>query len=151
MDKHLPPISIEDFAAYLDGNLSIQDTNRISDLAQEDESIKRLFDANSLIDKTLSSYSEKDLELPPEIESLSFELPNLHDDLHRFVALSPEPNQYMGLAGAACANTDFYIDNIDNSLADLPITADPEVGIKLTHEDGSVIDSELTSDTPDDY
>lgn len=150
MDKQLLPISVEEFAAYLDGNLSMQEANRITDLAQEDESFKRLLDANDVIDKTLSSYSGKDLELPQEIESLSFELPSLHDDNHHFVALSLEPNLFTGLAATACADTDFNIDDIDKNLGDLQ-TTDSEVGIQPTHEDGSMIDPELTSNTPEDY
>ena len=151
MDKHLPPISIEDFAAYLDGNLSMQEANRITDLAQEDESIKRLLDANDVINKTLSSYSGKDLELPQEIESLSFELPNLHDDNLRFVGLSPESASYIDFAAAACADTDFNIDDIDNNIVDLRKATEPEDDILLTHEDGNIIDPDLTSNNIEDY
>lgn len=79
MDKHLPPISIEQFAAYLDGNLPEAEMQQISKLAAQDENLGRLLEASSLVDDTLLSYEKQGLELPDEIASMDFELPDINN------------------------------------------------------------------------
>lgn len=79
MDKHLPPISIEQFAAYLDGNLPEAEMQQISKLAAHDENLGRLLEASSLVDDTLLSYEKQGLELPDEIASMEFELPDINN------------------------------------------------------------------------
>ena len=79
MDKHLPPVSIEQFAAYLDGNLPEAEMQQISKLATQDENLGRLLDASSQIEDTLLSYEKQGLELPDEIANMDFELPDINN------------------------------------------------------------------------
>ncbi len=80
MDKlFLPPISVEQFAAYLDGNLSKDEMLRFADLASNNEDIAHLLDANSAVNETLLSYDNMDNLLPEEISNMDFELPDLEN------------------------------------------------------------------------
>ena len=67
MDKtFLSSISVEKFAAFLDGNLPQEDMDAISQLAEHDDSLHQLLNASSIIDNTIACYTEADLQLPPD-------------------------------------------------------------------------------------
>lgn len=76
MLKHSLP-SIEQFAAYLDGNLSQSEMQQFSNLAEHDGVLHQLLDASTLVDDTISHFTDTDLQLPPEIAAQYFELPNI--------------------------------------------------------------------------
>ena len=82
MSKHSLP-SIEQFAAYLDGNLPQSEMQQFSQLAEHDNTLHQLLDASSLVDSTLAGFSDSDLQLPPEIVGSDFELPGI-DDFENF-------------------------------------------------------------------
>ena len=148
MDKYLPPISIEKFAAYLDGNLSQDEIENVSSLANEDDSIKELLKANNIIEDTLSSYKDKDLKLPDEIESMSFEIPKIQSNTHSFISLSPESFSYSDVA--ACAADDFGFGDSEDLLGDMPISTESDGSIHLSHDDGNIIDTDTTPNITED-
>ncbi len=74
MHKHSLP-SIEEFAAYLDGNLPQSEMEHLSQLAEQDDVLHQLIDASSAIDDAIACYSDTDKQLPPEISGSSFEIP----------------------------------------------------------------------------
>lgn len=76
MFKHSLP-SIEQLAAYLDGNLSQNEMQQLSQLAEHNNMLHQLIDANSMVEDTLASYNDADLELPEEILKQDFEIPDL--------------------------------------------------------------------------
>lgn len=81
MDKNLiPPISVEKFAAYLDGNLDEQEMQQVSRLAENDVFLHQMLDASSEIDDTLITIEEQDLPIPSEISGMNFELPDIEDN-----------------------------------------------------------------------
>lgn len=78
MDRHSLP-SIEKFAAFLDGNLSQNEMQQFSQLADYDDALHELLDASSIVDETIAGFTDADLQLPPEIAGSDFELPEIED------------------------------------------------------------------------
>ena len=76
MFKHSLP-SIEQFAAYLDGNLSQSEMQQFSQMAEHDGVLHQLLDASSAVDDTIAGYTDADLQLPNEIVGSDFELPDV--------------------------------------------------------------------------
>lgn len=84
--------SIEKFAAFIDGNLSQDEMQQFSQLAEHDSTLHQLLDASTVVDNTISGFCEIDLQLPQEIISSDFELPTIPtEDITPLIALSPEP------------------------------------------------------------
>lgn len=69
--------SIEQIAAFLDGNLSEKDMQQFSLLAEHDSTLRQLLDASSEVDEAMTNFTDVDLQLPTDIAGSSFELPEL--------------------------------------------------------------------------
>lgn len=76
-DKSILPISVEKFAAYLDGNLPENEMQQISQLAQDNEALNQLLGASSKIDDSILSLDEHDLQPTEDIMESNFELPEI--------------------------------------------------------------------------
>ena len=72
-NKIMSSLSIEDFAAYLDGNLSPETMQDI--VGQSD--FQELLEANSAIDQSYASIIESGFEVPDEINSSDFQIPSI--------------------------------------------------------------------------
>lgn len=93
MDNHFnPSVSIEKFAAYLDGNLPEDEMQRISSLIENDNVLKSILDVSEQIDASLEEYSSNGLQIPEYIINLDFELPDTNDT---FVPLDTAPTDGM--------------------------------------------------------
>ena len=91
MLSHTLP-SIEEFAAFLDGNLSQNEMQQFSEIAVDNDALRQLLDANSVINETLNNMTEADLQLPSDLAETDFDLPTiLPGEVSALVALSPEP------------------------------------------------------------
>ena len=101
MNKHLPPVSIEQLAAYLDGNLTQSEMQQFAELASRNKDLKHILDASDAVEETLSSYSVIDMKLPDEIAKMNFELPTISETLQPLVTLSQEPFQLEHIAAAS--------------------------------------------------
>ena len=73
------PVSIEEFAAYMDGNLSEDEMQRISSVIENDETMQDVMDSMEKSELTLSEYTPDDLQLPEEITGGGFEMPEIAD------------------------------------------------------------------------
>lgn len=71
------PVSIEEFAAYLDGNLSDKEMERISSVVENDEVMQDVMDEMELSELTLAEYGQEDLQLPEEIAHEKFYVPEI--------------------------------------------------------------------------
>lgn len=101
MDRHSLP-SIEEFAAFLDGNLSQREMEQILQLAEQDNVLHQLIDASSAIDDTIECYRGADKQLPPEISGSSFEIPPIPSiGLSNVDILTPESIEKTFVAGSA--------------------------------------------------
>ena len=76
MFKHSLP-SIEQFAAYLDGNLPQSEMQQFSQLAGHDSVLNQLLDASDMVDDAIAGFADVDLQLPLEISGSDFEIPDV--------------------------------------------------------------------------
>lgn len=113
MDKHFnPSISIEKFAAFLDGNLPQDEMQNISSTIEHDEDLKAILDTSYMIDTTLENDISDDVQIPDEIANLEFNLPNLTDNSADFNMFHIDDTPDVSM----CANDYFYSDTNDVSL-----------------------------------
>ena len=152
MLKHSFP-SIEQFAAYLDGNLSQSEMQQFSQLAEHDSVLHQLLDASSVVDNTLAGFTDSDLQLPPEIVGSDFELPTIPaEGISPLVTLSPEPMDDILVAAAACADED--ISMFSDVIPDDHSTIGGELHDDPSHlipgDDGFSSNEDLSGSLPDD-
>lgn len=104
MLNHTLP-SIEEFAAFLDGNLSQNEMHQFSQFAEQDETLHQLLDANSVVDDTLNGFTDAELQLSSDLLGVDFELPTIpSEEVSTLVSLSPEPVDDMLVT--ACSDND---------------------------------------------
>lgn len=70
------PVSVEEFAAFLDGNLSQEDTERMELLIDSNKMLKGIYDINSSAEETFLTINENEETIPDEIENMSFDIPD---------------------------------------------------------------------------
>ena len=93
------PVSIEEFAAYIDGNLSDDEMQRVSSVIDNDEKMQGVMDSMEQSELTLAEYGQEDMQLPEEVYGESFPIPitkekvqdNIHnlDHLYKVAAFAP--------------------------------------------------------------
>lgn len=82
MSKKLPNISIEKFAAYLDNNLPENEMAMLDNVINTDEAMSSIISLNNQID----NYSiENATELPTEILTNSYEIPNIDSETNEAI------------------------------------------------------------------
>lgn len=72
-------VSIEKFAAYLDENLSLEDTQDMAQLIMNDSSLSELLAVNTAIDNQMQQMVENGFILPDKLANLDFDYPQLDD------------------------------------------------------------------------
>lgn len=105
-------ISVEKFAAFLDGNLLPDEMHQITSLVEKDGMMHEIYNASNLATETLSNYSEDELALPDEIVSDNYIIPSFEID-HQQLSFDN------GYDVAACACADLPI--LDTSFDETPI------------------------------
>lgn len=70
-------ISIEEMAAFLDGNLPASDMQQISSLIEKDETLKEFVELSDQIDDNLINESSDTFDIPLDIQSAEFQLPEI--------------------------------------------------------------------------
>lgn len=70
-------ISIEEMAAYLDGNLSASDMQQMSSIIEKDDSLKEIVELSDQIDDNLIVASSDTFIIPLDIQSTEFQLPEI--------------------------------------------------------------------------
>ena len=98
-----PPVSIEEFAAYLDGNLSDNDMKRVSTVIENNEAMHNIVLNSQSVDESLSDYEPLELVLPDGLASLDFDIPQFDNGIDI-------PNNWDGLEVAECAPDVVYND-----------------------------------------
>lgn len=113
MDKHFTPsISIEKFAAFLDGNLPQDEMQNTSSTIENDEALKAILDTSNMIDTTLENGISDDVQIPDDIANLEFDLPNLTENSADFDMFNIDDTPDV----STCAGDSFYSDIKDVSL-----------------------------------
>ncbi len=152
MDKQSLP-SIEKLAAFLDGNLSPDEMQQFSQLAEHNEALHQILAANTVIDEAISNYSESDLQLPSEILGSSFSLPTIPSEVPSdLTRLTPEPwyNEFAEVAAAASIDDEIQpFSEIDSGDNDVSIHGHSDDLINLSPENDGFEISDNPS-APDD-
>lgn len=91
------PLSIEEFAAYMDGNLSEDEMQRVGSVIENDETMQGVMDSMEQSELTLAEYEQEDMQLPEEIIGDMFPIPNIKEDT---TGLN-NPNNYFRVAALA--------------------------------------------------
>ena len=68
----VPPISIEEFAAYLDGNLSEEEMNKITSVINIEDNLQAIMSNCHTIDNSMASYERFEQIIPKDILSDDF-------------------------------------------------------------------------------
>ena len=76
----VPPVSIEEFAAYLDGNLTDDRMNKIAHSIQSDKFLQVITSDSIDIDDSIANYESTGQIIPDNIESNDFEIPNITEN-----------------------------------------------------------------------
>lgn len=100
----MPPVSIEKFAAYLDGNLSDDEMNRIDVLVSTNPDMEKLVAVSDEVDEDIQVYMQDEFAYEADwtaLEDTDFDIPNLESDLSTHIG-TDTPN-YKEVACAACA------------------------------------------------
>lgn len=113
MGNHFnPSVSIEKFAAYLDGNLSEGEMLQISSLIENDEALKNILDVSEQVNASLEDYASCGLQIPEELLTLDFKLPDIHD---ASVSLDMAPtNSGLMPDVSICAEEPYFMENNSN-------------------------------------
>lgn len=75
----VPPVSIEEFAAYLDGNLTEDRMNEVASAIHSDDSLQDIMSSCHTIDDTIANYEPLQLTIPENIAA-DFEIPQVDDN-----------------------------------------------------------------------
>lgn len=75
----VPPVSIEEFAAYLDGNLTEDRMNEVASAIHSDDSLQDIMSSCHTIDNTIANYEPLQLTIPEDIAA-DFEIPQVDDN-----------------------------------------------------------------------
>lgn len=111
LDKiFMSPISIEKFAAYLDGNLSEDEMNRIDALVSSNPDMEELVAISDEIDEDIQVYMQDEFAYEADmtvLEDIDFDIPNLDADLTPHVGTdTPDYREVAYAADAADGITD---------------------------------------------
>ena len=82
-DRLNHPVSIEEFAAYMDGNLSDDEMQRVSTVIEQNDMMQEVMDSLEQSELTLAEYDQENLQLPEDIADDKFDVPEIND--HRAV------------------------------------------------------------------
>lgn len=77
----VPSVSIEEFAAYLDGNLTEDGMNEIASAIHSDDSLQDILSSGYMVDETLSTYNDWNQIVQDDISTDSFDIPNIEGNL----------------------------------------------------------------------
>ena len=108
------PLSIEEFAAYMDGNLSDDEMQRVSSVIEHDDKMQDVMNSMEQSELTLSKYTPDDLHLPEEIVDGELDLPDI-DNHH--VGGGGFFNPYSAVA--ACVAAPIAFDYLNDSFDEI--------------------------------
>lgn len=72
-------ISVEKFAAYLDGNLSIEETQDVAGLIMNDPTLSELLAVNTAVDNQIQQMESGGYALPDDLANMEFDYPHLDE------------------------------------------------------------------------
>lgn len=106
------PVSIEEFAAYMDGNLSDDEMQRVSSVIAHDDSMQEIMDDMEQSELTLADYGQDEMQLPEEIADGVFDVP---ETVSHYAGGGGFFNPFASVAACAAAPLafDYFNDSVD--------------------------------------
>ena len=101
-------VSIEEFAAYLDGNLSDDEMQRVESMIEEDETMQDIVSQNGHIEELQMLYNTEENTLPIELDGLGFDIPNIES-----LNYNSMPYDEIGVGNHINNHPEFDIDEIN--------------------------------------
>lgn len=152
------PVSIEEFAAYLDGNLSDIDMNNIQQFINNNINLQEILETNDFIEDSILSMTNEEWQLPEEFLTSDFEYPEINENLanlldeddilsseNESIISEAENNYSIGYHSASEENN--YINNKDKeSMAGKIVSGNTHYG-----EIGQNIKDPIFIQQPDDH
>lgn len=108
----LPPVSIEKFAAYLDGNLPEEEMNHMNSIISESPQMSEMVDLSDSIDQDIQDYMQDEFLFDADmsiLDEIDFEIPLLEDF---------SENSYQDTAYAATEEYQLNDSNIDDAYSE---------------------------------
>lgn len=126
------PVSIEEFAAYLDGNLSDDEMQRVSSVIEKDEEMQGVMDGMEQSEQTLAEYGQDDMQVPEELEDMNFFIPESIDTI---VAEDYYGNDSFEIPQIEEYNhsEEFYSDVDHNEINNIDETFDPDSDTSINY------------------
>ncbi len=131
--KSTLPVSPEQFAAYLDGNLTDGEMARIERLAATDDGMRELLAANDAVDDWLDENGSAEDDVPETLRNGDFPIPELDEDLSMKSIIESLPNLTVA---CACMIPESATDNIVFDSSDFQDNLD------IKADDASIIDGD---------
>lgn len=129
----MPPITVEEFAAYLDGNLSDDEMKRVSSVIEDNESMQNISFHNQSVEENLADCESAGFFLPEELSSPEFEIPQF-DDVMNFDNTCDE------LEMVACTT---------DTICDVPSVCDGSSTFSCQEENGAHHQTDCMDDVSD--
>lgn len=116
LDGSYFPVSIEEFAAYMDGNLSDDEMQRVSSVIAHDDSMQEIMDDMEQSELALADYGQDEMQLPEEIADGVFDVPETVN--HYAVGGWFNPTDGLVACAAAPVMFDFALSDSEEDLLD---------------------------------
>lgn len=109
-NKYNTPVSIEKLAAYMDGNLTSEETRDVSIQIEHDAVLSEIMSVNQNVDNQLRLSPADEFTLPDELNTLDFNIPDVSlmpetldadqsldfmNTLHDYSSLNNENDSYL--------------------------------------------------------
>ena len=152
----VPTVSIEKFAAYLDGNLTEEGMNEVASAIHSDNSLQDILSSGYMVDETLSTYDDWNQIVQDDIFTDSFDIPNIEENLDTSdIFLQNEDSIY-----AETVDVSYDVDNITVTENDKINTVNSniqtmtntiKIGTSNYGETGQNINDPIFIQQPDDH
>jgi len=149
-NQFVPPVSIEEFAAYLDNNLSMSEMNEMEDIISNHPEMGELMSMSDIVDEDIHCYIQDDFAYNADITALedgNLDIPDLEN------AFVPEGDSDMTHIYSATPAAAADIPNEQTSPQFIPDIVSPEIDdTEVILEDKDMHDDishELLYTTPD--
>lgn len=89
----IPPVSIEEFAAYLDGNLTEVGMNRIDALVSANPRLEEMITISGKIEEDVHAYMQDEFAYEADImalENSEFDIPNIEANTNPHIGTDPQ-------------------------------------------------------------
>lgn len=119
------PLSIEELAAYLDGNLSDAEMQHVASVIESSDPMQSIMDGLEQAEDTFAGYGAEDVQLPEELAEWNFEVPEM--DLISDVEVNEDNFYAYGSFDGRCMEDDYEVRDLYSDVDHQEISNDIEM------------------------